>query len=94
MGPVDAEVVEQPDAVCGHVRQGVRHGREWLTLQDRCQNGAGRDMLSVKFGRQPDVTVVELDDEQTLCHQLLDVSPLPRDELTRVPVDDQEWRIR
>ncbi len=88
-----SEMVEQTDAVGSHVRQRVGHRRDRLALQRCGQDGTGRHALAVELARQADVAVVELDDEQPLRHELIDVPALPRDQLARVAVDDQQRRV-
>ncbi len=93
MGAVDVEMIEQRDAVGGHVRQGVRHIWNRPAVELRREHGIWPHALAVELARQPDVAVVETDHEQPLGHEGVDQSLSPRRVLRRVATHDEQCWI-
>ena len=87
VGAVQPEGVEEPDGVGGHLVEGVRE-RAQVAPADRLVVGGPFHPL-----RQPDVTVVEADDEEPRGDEIIDVAPVPPVQLRALTHDHQQRRV-
>jgi hypothetical protein len=86
---LDAEVIEQADAVGGHLGQGVGRGA-LVAAEDLAER---RDGGLAEHRRAADVAVVVADDEEAAGGELLAERLLPAEHLRAQPHDEQHGGI-
>ena len=85
MGALDLEVVEQADAVGGHLGQAVRGGA-LVAAEDLAE---GRDRGAREDRRAPDVAVVVADDVEAAAGEVLAEVLVPAEHLRAQTHDEQ-----
>ena len=88
---LDAEVVEQPDGVVGHVAQRV--GQLGLTAHEPTDDIAAMTALAAQLGRATDVAVVEADHVEAALGELLAELRCPPGQRPGEAHDQQQRRI-
>jgi CDP-paratose 2-epimerase len=87
MGAVDAERVEEPDGIGGHVGQHVGRGRPVVAAGEELHE---IDRVIVELGRPAHVPVVEPDDPEAAGDQCVGEVIVPADHLGAEPHDEQQ----